>query len=215
MIKNNRIEAIVSETNGIDTLLDIGCDHGYVIKKAFEKGYINKAIAADINKMPLESAKSNLVGYPATFYLSNGFINIDKKEQFDGVVIAGVGSELITEILSNNPNEDNKTFILQPNGKYEILRRYLVNNNYKIIDEILIFDKFYYIIIKAIRGSQQLTEEEIYLGPILMNKKASIEYYKHKLDKYFKLTNLKGTKKEEIQAKIELLQKTITKLSEE
>ena len=36
MEKNKRIDTIVSLLNKDETLLDIGCDHGYVIKKAID-----------------------------------------------------------------------------------------------------------------------------------------------------------------------------------
>ena len=71
MIKNNRIDALVEKTKGINTLLDIGCDHGYVILEAFKKDYIKKAIASDINIKPLRSAENNLKEYPVEFILGD------------------------------------------------------------------------------------------------------------------------------------------------
>lgn len=178
MIKNNRINALVEATKGINTLLDIGSDHGLVIKHALDKNYINKAIAADISNNALNQARSNLEKYQVIFKVSDGFENINNA--FDGVVIAGMGSETIKKILNKAPKE-NKIYILQPNGKYDILRKYLNDNNFKIIDETIIFDKFYYIIIKAKRGEMKLSNEDIYLGPILRTKKSSISYYENLL----------------------------------
>ena len=137
MIKNNRISAIVSLTKGINTLLDIGCDHGLVIKEALDNNYIKQGIASDINVGPLNSAKTNLKGYPVKFVLSDGFLNIN--DNYDGVVIAGMGAHLICNILKNAPKDENITYILQPNGRYEILRKYLSENNFKIINEILVY----------------------------------------------------------------------------
>lgn len=178
MIKNNRIDALVEHTKGITTLLDIGTDHGLVIKKAIDNKYIKKAIAADISKNALNQARNNLTNYPVEFIVSDGFKNI--KSKYDGVVIAGMGSETIIKILKEAPNED-VIFILQPNAKYDILRKYLMNSDFKIIDETIILDKFYYVIIKVIRGRIKLTDSDIYLGPILRNKKSSISYYEHLL----------------------------------
>ena len=75
----NRIDLIVSLTKGYDTVLDIGTDHGLVLKKALDLGYIKKGIASDINKEPLNQAKENLSSYPVSFYLSDGFKNIRKR----------------------------------------------------------------------------------------------------------------------------------------
>lgn len=55
----NRIETLSQLTKGIHTLLDIGTDHGYVIIDALRHGYIQNAIACDINKMPLDNPNKN------------------------------------------------------------------------------------------------------------------------------------------------------------
>ncbi|WP_162140078.1 tRNA (adenine(22)-N(1))-methyltransferase [Haploplasma axanthum] len=208
MIKNKRIDALVDETKGINTLLDIGCDHGLVIKKAFENKNIKKAIASDVNEMPLESAKKNLKGFDVEFIVSNGFENI--KDKFDGVVIAGMGAMLISNILEKAPEGD-ITYILQANSKLEVLREYLSNNNFKIIDEIVVFEKFYYIIIRAVRGNEKLNEKELYLGPILMKKTSSISYYQNLLDRYYRLINLEGTNSDVILQRVKWLESIINK----
>jgi len=207
MIKNNRINALVDETKGIDTLLDIGCDHGLVIKRALEKKNIKKAIASDISENALSQAKANLTNSNVKFVVSDGFNKI--KEQYDGVVIAGMGAETIIKILNKAPLSE-KTYILQPNGKYDILRKYLENNNFKIIDEVLIFDKFYYVLIKVVRGDMNLNEKDIYLGPILRTKKSSISYYENllKINENL-LSKVQGDNKETILKQISWLKDII------
>ena len=37
-----RIKALSKQTKGIDTLLDIGTDHGYLLIDALKNGYIKK-----------------------------------------------------------------------------------------------------------------------------------------------------------------------------
>lgn len=185
MIKNNRLDALVAKTNGINTLLDIGTDHGLVIYKALKLDYIKNAIANDINVKPLNMARKTLKDYDIEYVLGNGFKNVNSK--FDGVMIAGMGGNLISEILLDAPSDNNIKYILQANNKYERLRTFLVNNNYKIIDEELVYDNHYYVIMTVIRGKQVLSEEEIYLGPFLMKKKSSIEYYQHVLNHYKQL----------------------------
>ena len=54
-----RIDFLASLTKGYQNVIDIGTDHGLVLKKAFEKGYIKSAIATDINPKPLNSARIN------------------------------------------------------------------------------------------------------------------------------------------------------------
>ncbi|MDR4968893.1 MAG: class I SAM-dependent methyltransferase, partial [Acholeplasmataceae bacterium] len=165
MARSKRIEFLAELTNGHHHVLDIGTDHGLVLKIAFEKGYIEKAIASDLREKPLKQAEKNLKNYPTSFIKSDGFLNV--KEKFDLAIIAGMGSYLICDILDHAPNSE-ITYLLQPNDKIEILRAYLMKHHFKIIDEYLIFDKFYYVIIKAIRGKMVLNESDLYLGPILM-----------------------------------------------
>jgi len=176
---NKRIELLSSLLKGYDCVLDIGTDHGLVLKQAIDKGYIKKAIASDIGEKPLLQAKKNLIDYPVEFVLSNGFSNI--KNSFDIAVIAGMGVYTIIDILKQ-PHEK-KTYLLQANDKYHILRKFLNENGYKITDEYMIFDKFYYVILKVELGIQKLTKEDLYVGPILKTKLERKAYYHYQINR--------------------------------
>lgn len=210
MIKDDRLYSIASLIDkNSHTLLDIGVDHGYLIKIAFDNNKIKKAIAADINEKPLNSAKANLINYNVTYVLSNGFEKIN--DEFDVVVISGLGANTIKDILKLAP-KDNITYILQANNKVERLRKYLSSNNFKIIDEVLVYENDrYYVILKVVRGNQTLSEEEIYLGPVLMNKKSSKAYYQHQLDHYNDLINNKNAKEMAFKDEILLLKSILNK----
>ena len=52
-----RLQAAASLVRGGGILADIGTDHGYLPIHLVETGKIDKAIAADIGKMPLENAR--------------------------------------------------------------------------------------------------------------------------------------------------------------
>ena len=179
MEKSDRLSFISSLLNGYDKVLEIGTDHGLILKYAFDNSYIKEAIAADLREKPLISAKKNLKNYPCMFKISNGFQNIT--ETFDCCVIAGMGAHLISEILRKAPSS-NAHYILGTNDKEEELRSFLENNNFRIIDEYIIFDKFYYLFIKAIKTSvkHKLSNEDLLLGPILKTKQVALEYYEKK-----------------------------------
>ena len=172
-----RLDFIASLLKGYDTVLDIGSDHGYVLKKALDQNFIKKGIASEIAEGPLANAKSNLLNYPVTFYLSDGFDKI--VADFDIAVISGMGVYTIIDIINKGPK---KTLILQPNDKLEVLREYLSNNGYKIVNEYITFDKFYYIILKVEPGMENLSDEDIYLGPKLKQNPDAKDYYKQKYD---------------------------------
>ncbi|MFU8792418.1 MAG: tRNA (adenine(22)-N(1))-methyltransferase [Acholeplasmataceae bacterium] len=178
MAKSKRIELLALLTKGSHTVLDIGTDHGLVLKEAFEKAYITDAIASDINEKPLFQAKKNLKDHPVTYVISDGFSQI--KTPFDMVVIAGMGAFLITQILDLAPSDAHITYCLQANDKVEYLRKYLADHGFNIIDEHVLLDKFYYVILVVKRGIMTLTEEDRYLGPILKHKPESQAYYAQK-----------------------------------
>ncbi|MCR3906544.1 MAG: class I SAM-dependent methyltransferase [Tenericutes bacterium] len=184
MAKSKRIEFLAELTKDYHHVLDIGTDHGLVLRIAFEKGYIEKAIASDLREKPLKQAEKNLKNYPVSLIKTDGFLNV--KETFDLAIIAGMGSYLICDILDNAPKHDT-TYLLQPNDKIDILRTYLMKHHFKIVDEYLVFDKFYYVIIKAIRGKMELSESDLYLGPILKTKPESKAYYQHKIKQIEKI----------------------------
>ena len=177
-----RIETLSHLTQGMGTLLDIGTDHGFVIIDALQKGYIQRAIACDINPMPLLNAKQNIEAKQLTacvdFQLTNGFIGIHTP--FDGVLIAGMGMHLIKDIL-NQPHIPAKRYILQANNHVDQLRLYLAQHHYRILDEVTVYEKFHYVILVCEKGEMTLDAKDIFAGPILKSKKSALPLYKHQL----------------------------------
>lgn len=54
---SNRLKALVNMAPNVDSMADIGCDHGYVPITLLMENRAKNAIAMDINKGPLERAK--------------------------------------------------------------------------------------------------------------------------------------------------------------
>lgn len=153
-------------------LADIGTDHGKLPVYLAQKGIIKKAVAADINEMPLQKAVNNIkkngLSRIIDTYLTDGLKGI---EQFspDCVVIAGMGGELIAQILEEGTvDKRNIKYILQPMTKEEALRKYLCENGYRITDEHLVKEgKLYQIICAEYTGEMYtLNSAECLLGPI-------------------------------------------------
>ncbi len=191
-----RIEFIASLLKGYDTAIDIGSDHGFVLKEALNQGYIKKGIATDNKVGPLNTAKDNLKNYPVEFILSDGFQLVSKKA--DVAVITGMGAHLISNILSHSPN--NMEFILGPNDRLGVLRKYLCDKGFEIIDEYVVKDNFYYVFLKAKRGKMALNEQQIETGIHLSKTLEGQEYLKHQLT-YYKslLPKIDSKKKIEIE----------------
>jgi|SRR5690554_15955 len=208
MIKSNRLDFIASLIDkNSNTLLDIGTDHGYLIKKAFDSNKIKSGIAADVNELPLKSARRNLKDYNVKYVLSNGFKEI--KDKFDVVVIAGMGGNLISKILSDAPKYKNIKYILQPNNKEENLRYFLMKNNFLITNEHVLLDKTFYVILEVKKGEMVLNKEELFLGPILKNKESSNIYYKHLYNWYKEIVAKHNLKSGNLVEKLKILNKQI------
>jgi len=157
---------------------DIGTDHGYVPVYLIENKISKKVIACDINKAPLQSAidyiNNKKLQNKIDTRLGNGLSPLNKGE-VNTVIIAGMGGILIQNILEENKDiaREIDRFILQPMVASIELRKYLYNNNYKIIDEKLAReDNRYYEIIVAEKGQEKITDEIYYeIGKKLIENK--------------------------------------------
>jgi tRNA (adenine22-N1)-methyltransferase len=142
---NKRLLAIASLIDEKDIkLADIGCDHAWLSIYLITKNIASKAIACDINKGPLESAIKNINSYDMQEKIiclqSDGLTNL-KKDDFDTLVIAGMGGSLIRDILKKGQNKlVNKNLYLQANNNTFRLRTFCLNNNFEIITEYLVKD---------------------------------------------------------------------------
>ena len=171
---------------------DIGTDHGYIPGYLIENNISKKVIATDISKGSLDKAIEYIekIGYKEYIdtRLGNG-LEVLKPYEVDTVIIAGMGGLLIKDIIERDL-EITKTinnFIFQPMGAAEELRKYLYENNFKIIDEKIIKeDGKYYEIIYVSRGKDYI-EDEIYyeISKKLLDKKDPVlrEFIEFKINK--------------------------------
>ena len=151
---------------------DIGTDHGYLPIYLYKNGKIKKAVAADINAQPLESAKRNIAKQKAAdgivTVLSDG---LEKLEPFapDDVAIFGMGGELVCRIIGNAPwvKKSGIRLILQPMTKQDEVRAFLLSSGFEIVDEALSEDdgKIYQTMCAEYSGkSESYSDVELVLG---------------------------------------------------
>lgn len=151
---------------------DIGTDHGYLPLYLLENGIIERAILSDINQGPLSSAKENAVASgladKCSFYLSDGGKGLSGLGITD-VAIAGMGGELIADIIENAPHfrDTGIRLILQPMSRQAELRRYLAGAGFRINEEDYSYSagKYYVTIVASFSGeSHSLSEAEEHFG---------------------------------------------------
>lgn len=186
----NRLESIVSMVDKCNVAADIGTDHGYVAEMLLKGEICKKVIATDINEGPLNRAIDHLTKInlkdKCDFRLGGGLTVLNKGEA-DAIIIAGMGGDLISEILqvSKDIILKDTQIILQAMTSVDNLRRYLFENGFEIIDEKIVKEEHFYFIIKAKKGMSKEEDGFYYeISKILVEKKdkTMIEYLKKMLE---------------------------------
>ena len=210
MIKlSKRLSAAANLVRQGRTLADIGCDHGYVPVSLVLNGKINSAVASDINEGPLNSCINLVKEYELEdkikCVLSNGLEknNLDK---VDDILIAGMGGQLIAEILSSCSFEELKTkhVILNPMTHPEDARRYLFENGFEIKNDIIVKDgKHYYSVFDAVYTGKlkDFSNSDLFIGKIEIREENK-GYFIHLLN-YLKNKQKSGENFEEVISLIE------------
>ncbi len=157
MIKlTNRLKYIYDLIDEKYIVADIGSDHGYLPLALLMDKKIKEVILTDVNKMPLNSLKENIKKYKfdkdikIQTRLGNG-LEVFEDNEVDIFIIAGMGGILIKDIINKSIDisKSSKKIILQPMNNVDVLRNYLVNNNFNIGSEKIVKekDKLYQIIL--------------------------------------------------------------------
>ncbi|MBQ3123862.1 MAG: SAM-dependent methyltransferase [Clostridia bacterium] len=169
----DRLNCIINYVN-CDCAADIGTDHAYVATELIRLGRAKHVIAADVRQGPLNAAteniKKNSMENKIETRLGSG-LSVLKKGEADAVVIAGMGGELICEILAADIDIAKETVLyLQPmNAQYEV-RRFLIENNFRIVKEDIVCEgERVYNVIIAENGERKpfLKEIDYHLPPYL------------------------------------------------
>ena len=172
---SKRLEQVASMVTKGNIIADIGTDHGYVPIYLVEKGICPKAYAMDINQGPIESAIKNIENYGLSEKIqaikSNGLEKLEP-EKADTIIIAGMGGELIVNILENG---------LAKLERGDLVRKYLEEHKWHITDEKMLIDmNKFYTIIKAEKGQESYpySETELLYGRILLDRQdATLKKY--------------------------------------
>lgn len=181
-------------------LLDIGCDHALLDIYVTNNKKNVRAIAADINDKPLEKAKENKKIYKAN---KIKIVKADGLKAYtkgvDIVVISGLGSATIVNILNNDKNylENIKKLVISSNNDYYYLRKNICSLGFYIKDETIVLDrKKFYPVILFEKGNKKYTKYEYKYGPILLNKLSDEyqKYLKQEKEKLIKIYNNLGLK---------------------
>ena len=215
---DNRLKRITDFIPSDSYILDVGCDHALLdIYLALNRNNV-KLIASDINENPLKIAKENIKKYNLEDKIklekADGVSKIN--DEVDIVVIAGMGTSTINDIINNDLEKlkNVKKIIISSHTSSFELRENMNKKGFKIIDEAVVFDKGkYYEIIVYSNGYEKLSKLDMKYGPIISKRKDEItkayfnERYLKLIEIYKKIPNGNEKLKDDLNKKIKEIKK--------
>ena len=156
---SKRMNKIISMCESVDTIVDVGTDHGKVAITLSNMCISKNVIAIDNKPGPLKFCEENAKVYLESGHsnfstlLCDGITKLDKTVEC-GIIIAGIGYDNLIEIISDVNEYNYKYLILSPHTKITELIKYLDAHNIDLIEQENVFedDKYYYILKAKKRG---------------------------------------------------------------
>ena len=202
----NRIETIYNLIDKEDKVIDVGCDQaklGIMLAKRKQK-----SIASDVSENVINRAKKDIAILELDKYIdlrvSDGLENI-KENESDTLILAGMGTHTMLEIISNTSLKFKKIITIS-NNYHDILRSKMNEYNYKVKKEQIIKENNkYYNLIMFKKGQGKYTQKEINLGLNHIDEEKYKEYLEYLKNKYLKIQNESNGQNTKINELLELL----------
>lgn len=184
MAISNRLLQVSSYVRNGSITADIGTDHAYLPIYLVQNGICDTVIASDINFSPCQRAIENVELHNLSDKIkviqTDGLCGITKYHPID-IIIAGMGGELIWEIISvcDYVKNSNIRLILQPMTKIPDLRKLLILNGFDIIDESYAEEdrRIYEILCVSYSGYTQVYDDiELLIGKKNVEKRDELLY---------------------------------------
>lgn len=178
-----RLRAIIEMVPPLDCLADIGSDHAYVPIALIQQQRIRRAIASEIASGPLKISQRNIqaahLQQQITTRLADGLSGISSHDQVDLAVIAGMGGQLITQILERSQSQLHfiSQLILEPNNDEPFVRQWLSQYHWQIKTERIVQEgRHIYEIIYAQKQAnfKPLTPQQVMFGPCLLKERSQV-----------------------------------------
>lgn len=172
---SRRLSKVAEFIDHNKVVYDVGSDHALLPCFLVMSGISPKAYAVDNKEGPINKAKENIKRYnlegKVIPVLSNGIDDIE--DDVDIITICGMGFYSVEAILKNKDLSKYDKIIIQINKHTELLRKWISDSMYTVLDESVVLDegKFYEIVVFNARRTRALDDMEIEYGPYLLNKK--------------------------------------------
>ena len=178
-----RLKTIFDCIEQCDTFADVGCDHGYIANAMLESDKCKFVYITDISAECLSKAEELLSGKYYKRYqpiVTSGLKGVPKVDQ---AVIAGMGGEIICDILENADYLPDR-LILQPMKDPERVRGTVLRLKYKILKDYTFKDEKFYDLIVCEKGEDFYTQDELAFGRDNLRQKneAFVEVIQRKIN---------------------------------
>jgi tRNA (adenine22-N1)-methyltransferase len=159
---------------------DIGTDHAYIPVYLLRNRLAARVIASDSRNGPLraaeETAKIFNIDKMVDIRLGDGLTVLEAADHVDVVVIAGMGGETICSILDRGQKilKGISLLVLQPMTEPGLVRSWLVENGYGLVQEDIAQEGENYYEIMAARQDNNYSVNDprlLEVGPLLVENK--------------------------------------------
>jgi len=187
---SNRLKSLTKYIDSTDKIIDIGCDHALLDIYLIKNNIVDNIMVSDVSENALEQGIENINKYNLNDYIEarcgNGLEVLDSNDIINTVIISGMGTNTILNILNNKYLNNINKLVIQSNKDYDLLRKGIVELGFKIsAEEVVLDNNKLYLNIVFIRGKECYSDIEIKYGTNkLINKKL---YYEYKINKYEKI----------------------------
>ncbi len=130
---DDRLKTVARQIRGT-CHVDVGSDHGHLLKALLKAGRIERGIAIENKRQPFENSQTTLAGLAADVRFGDGLEPLDAGEA-DSLSICGMGGESIARILSEFPERVPAFVVLQPNKRPEWVRAWGLGSGFHLLAE--------------------------------------------------------------------------------
>lgn len=128
-----RLKVVARQIRGV-CHVDVGSDHGHLLKALIKARRIERGIAIENKRQPFLNSQSTLDGLPADVRFGDGLQPLAADEA-DSLSICGMGGESIVRIVSEFPERVPAFVVLQPNKRPECVRAWALRSGFRLLDE--------------------------------------------------------------------------------
>lgn len=153
---SKRMQAVADLVTPGMRVADVGCDHAYVSIYLVEHGIASECLAMDVNAGPLERAQANIRAHGLTGKIQTRLgsgLEQARPGEVDAVLMAGMGGILVRDLLETSKvlSHSLQEWILQPQSDIDLVRRYIRESGYRIVEEDMVEeDGKYYPMFRAV-----------------------------------------------------------------